>query len=346
MQRMASTRRQALKTLAGIGAGLGAGLAGFGPARAGEVVNMGVLKLASHAPSYIAVDRGYFVAEGLDVAMKFFEAAQPMAVAIAAGDVDYGATALSGALINLADKGAIKVIGGALKEEKGITGSLILASGKAFEAGLTSPAKLPGHSFGITTAGSSFHYMAYKIAEANHFALSQMTLKPLQKLGAIVAAMTSGQIDAWAVQANVAKKLTTTGGAREIGLVSEVAPDYQVTAMFASAKNAGQARDKTERFLRAYSRAVDDYNAAFVDKTSGPDEVKALAAIVHKYLDPDTPADVAFADLTDGAMRISKGLAMSTTSLTDQLNWFKSEKMVKDTITPELLFDTSYVKTL
>ncbi len=87
------------------------------PARA-ATRNLAVLHLASHAPSFIAHERGYFKDAGLDIELKFFEAAQPSAVAIASGDADFGVTAMSGGLISLAQKGAVKVIGGALIEEK------------------------------------------------------------------------------------------------------------------------------------------------------------------------------------------------------------------------------------
>jgi len=337
------TRRRALASLAAAGAS-----AAFGcqAARAAIPVNLGVIRLASQAPTFIAAERGYFDSEGLAVTLKYFEAAQPLAVAIASRDADYGVTAMSGGLISLAEKGAIKVIGGALTEEKGLVGAVILASNKAYEAGLTSPAKLAGHSFGITTTGSSFHYMAYKIAQANGIPLSALTLRPLQKLGAVVGALTSGQIDAWAIQPNVANKMLAEGAAKQIGIVSDYAPDYQVTTVFCSTANATDNRAKTEAFLRAYSRAVDDYNAAVVDKTAAKDAVIEIAKIVHKYVDTDAPFEEAYVNFTEGAMRINKNLSMSLGSLKDQLDWFKSEKMVKDTITAEMLFDTSYVKVL
>jgi len=337
------TRRQALAGIAAAGA---ATMTGTVATRAATNVNLGVIRLASHAPSFIAVERGYFEKEGLAVTLKYFEAAEPMAVAIAARSVDYGVTAMSGGLISLSEKGAIKVIGGALTEEKGLVGAIILASNKAYDAGLTSPAKLAGHSFGITTTGSSFHYMAYKIAQANGISMSQMTLRPLQKIGAIVGALTSGQIDAWVIQPNIAKKMLAEGAAKQIGIVSDYAPDYQVTTVFCSTANAKDERAKTEAFLRAYSRAVDDYNAAVVDETDGREDVIEIAEIVHKYVDVDTPFEQAFVNFTNGAMRINKNLAMELGSLKDQLEWFKSEKMVKDTITPDMLFDTSYVKML
>ena len=127
---------------------------------------VGALHLTSHSGSFIALERGYFADAGLDVELKFFQAAQPMAVAIASGDVDFGVTAISGGLVSLAQKGAVKVIGGALSEAPGIDGQKILASDAAFKAGLTSPKGLGGKRYGMTTAGSSFHYMGSKIGAA------------------------------------------------------------------------------------------------------------------------------------------------------------------------------------
>ena len=80
-------------------------------AQAQDALKVGALRLVSHAPTYIALERGYFDEAGLDVELVYFEAAQPMAVAIASGDVDIGITAITGGLINLAEKGAVKVIG-------------------------------------------------------------------------------------------------------------------------------------------------------------------------------------------------------------------------------------------
>ncbi|EFM55562.1 ABC transporter, periplasmic substrate-binding protein [Brucella inopinata BO1] len=334
-------RRQALLGMGAAGAAVAFGF----PARA-ATRNLAVLHLASHAPSFIAHERGYFKDVGLDIELKFFEAAQPSAVAIASGDADFGVTAMSGGLISLAQKGAVKVIGGALIEEKGVVGAIILASNKAYDAGLTDPSKLAGKTFGITTAGSSFHFMAHKIAQANNIDLKQIKLRPLQKLGAIVGALSSGQIDAWAIQPNIAKKLIREGAARQIGLVADYAPNYQVTTAFTSTRNATDERALTEAFVKAYSRAIDDYNAAFVDNKTDDAERDALARIVHKYVESDSPFDAARQNLIDGAMRINPGLALALDSCVEQLDWFKSEGMVKDSITNEQLFDTSYVKTI
>ncbi len=51
---------------------------------------VGVLRLSSSAPVFIAQDKGYFRDAGLDVELKFFDAAQPIAVATTSGDIDFG----------------------------------------------------------------------------------------------------------------------------------------------------------------------------------------------------------------------------------------------------------------
>lgn len=80
------------------------------PAHA-ETVKVGVLRYVSSGGLFLAVERGYFNAEGLDVELKFFEAAQPIAVAVVSGDTDFGVTALTGGFYNLAGKGALRLIG-------------------------------------------------------------------------------------------------------------------------------------------------------------------------------------------------------------------------------------------
>ncbi|PCI05333.1 MAG: ABC transporter substrate-binding protein [Hyphomicrobiales bacterium] len=306
-------------------------------------IRVGALRFTSHSATFIAVVRGYFKDAGLDVELKFFQAATPMAVAIASGDVDYAVTAVSGGLVSLADKGAIKVIGGALSEEAGIDGQKILASDKAFQAGLTSPAALDGKTFGITTAGSSFHFMGSQVAAKEG---ASVTFKPLQKVGAIIGALKSGQIDAWSIVPHIAKPLAGSGKVHIIGNISDYLPNYQVTTVFTSAKNAADERSMTQDFLGAFSKGVDDYNAAMVDKTLGDDGMNEMVDLIHKYVYADRPREKAAKSIINGSMRLNAGAALNVSSVEDQLNWFKSEDLVGKDIKLDTLVDASYVKTI
>src|SRR5690625_4614716 len=58
-------------------------------------VKIGMLKLTSSAPLFIALEKGYFEEEGIDAEAEWFEAAQPISVATAGGDVEVGATGIT-----------------------------------------------------------------------------------------------------------------------------------------------------------------------------------------------------------------------------------------------------------
>ena len=331
-------RRQ---TMGLIGAAAATGLASPAIAQNKKIV-VGALRFTSHSASFIAAERAYFKDAGLDVELRFFQAAQPMAVAIASGDVDYAVTAISGGLISLADKGAIKVIGGALSEEPGIDGQKILASDAAFQAGLTTPAGLAGKKFGISTAGSSFHYMGSKVAQAEGV---EMSFTPLQKVGAIIGALKSGQIDAWSIVPHIAKPLAGSGAVHIIGNVSDYLPNYQVTTVFTSATNANDERQQTSDFLKAFSMGASDYNSTMIDKSGGEDGVNEMVDLIHKYVYTDRERAKAAPSIINGTMRINEGARLNTASVQDQLSWFQSEGLIDGDITMDTFVDTSYVET-
>jgi NitT/TauT family transport system substrate-binding protein len=313
---------------------------------AADKIHVGYLHLTSHSPTFIAAAKGYFATHGLDAELVSFQAAEPMAVAIASGDVDFGITAISGGLISLSEKGVVKIIGGALEESPGIEGQKILASKPAYDAGLTSPAKLKGKTFGLTTTGSSFHYMAYKIAQKEGFSDKDMHLKALQKVPAVIAALRSGQIDAWSIVPNIADALTKGGTVHEIGKISNYIPNYQVTTIFTSTANVSKRAELVKRFLAAFEKGVDDYNAALVKKTMSAADSAAIVAMIHKYVYSGEPLEKADPRIRHGAMLIAPNGRLNLSSVKDQVDWLKAEKMVPADVSMGKLVDKSFVEVL
>lgn len=319
-------------------------LMGAGAASA-EPVKIGILSLTSHSPSIIAEGKGYYEEAGLEVEFVPFQAAQPMAVAIASGDVDFGLTAMTAGLVSLAERGAVKIIGGAMAESEGVEGHKILVSKAAHEAGVTTPAGLEGKRFGITTAGSSFHYMAHKIADGEGFERSSMEMVPLNGVPAVIASLRSGQIDAWSIQPNIADGLIASGDVFEVGRIDDYVDTYQVTTLFTSNELIANNRELVESFVAAFSKGVADYNAAFVDKTMSEDESGEMVAMIHEWVYTDRPLEDADAAIRAGAMRMNEGAKLNLASIEDQLEWFKSENLVPQDASIENLVDTSFVET-
>ncbi len=131
------------------------GLAALGttPGRA-EPIKIGVVTVAAFAPVFIAQEKGYFAAEGIPAEIVPFDAAQPVAVGVTAGSIDFGVSAVTGGLYNLAGQGALQIIGAAAAEHPGFHNQAILASKRADAAGLKLVKQLPGHSVAVTGVGA------------------------------------------------------------------------------------------------------------------------------------------------------------------------------------------------
>src|SRR5699024_4092414 len=207
-----------------------------------DQVTVAALRFVSSGPLFIAKEQGYFADEGIDAEFSFFNAAQPVAVAIASGDADFGVTAFTAGFFNIAGKGALQVVGAQLHEVEGFEGSAILASNEAWDAGLQSVEDLPCHSFALTQTGSSFHYMIGQIAADAGFDLDDMNLQPLQSVGNMIGALRSNQVDSLVIVPHIAKPLVEAGDAHLLGWVSDYAP-YQVGGLFTSTDNVANRAD-------------------------------------------------------------------------------------------------------
>jgi NitT/TauT family transport system substrate-binding protein len=316
-------------------------------AHAADPLRLGLLHTLSPAPFYIAQERGYFRDEGIDLTFRFFEAAQPIAAAAVAGDIDVGVTALTGGFFNLAEKGTLKVIGGGLHEQRGYQGSAVLVSNQAYDAGLTSLAKLASHSFAITQYGSSFHYMLGRIAEAEHFDAATVTLRPVQQIANMVAAVGSGQVDATIAIASMAKPLAASGQAHIVGWAGDVVP-YQITAVFTTAPMIAQHADVLRRFARAYQKGVADYRDAFLrldaqGKPIADATTDAVIPLIEKYVFTGDPK--ARDKIIAGVGYYDAGGALDVGDVIAQLDWFRAQGLVKGNADPRSLVDTQFLPT-
>jgi NitT/TauT family transport system substrate-binding protein len=326
-----------------LAAGLAATL-GAGTAQAAEKVVVGALRFTSHAAGFIAFEKGYFAAEGLDVSFEFFQAAQPIAVAVASGDADFGIAGVTGGMMNLAEKGAAKVVAGVLHEKKGVDGMMILASKQAFEAGLTAPGKLPGRTMAMTQVGSTFHYMTARVAEKEGFALDQVKLVPLQKVGSMIGALKSGQVDSMIMVPHIAKALVASGDAKPIGWLYDYA-EYQISGLITSTKNISERRGVVEKFIKAYGKGIADFNRVMLDDKADAAEKEAMTQLIAKYVSPDQPYEKAMKPIQTGAMNLNDGAALDVTDVKMQMEWFQAQGLVSSALTIDQLVDSSFVKT-
>jgi NitT/TauT family transport system substrate-binding protein len=312
--------------------------AGAQPAPKAKV---GVLRLSSSAPVFIAQDRGYFKDAGLDVELKFFDAAQPIAVAVTSGDVDFGVTAFTAGLYNLAGKGTLKVIGGMSREKAGYPLIGYFASNGAWAAGLKTPKDLAGKRIAVTQVGSSFHYSLGLLADKYGFKLSDVKVLPLQSLSNAAAALKGETVDAALLPVSTARTLMDADGAKLLGWVGDETP-WQLGAVFASAKTLTDKALVT-KFLGALARADREYHAVILEavvdgKAPINDETRPLLEIIAKYTNlpvEQVVGNCAYID-PDGKLDVK--------NVGNQIAWLQEQGFVDKGFGADAIIANEYVK--
>ena len=310
-------------------------------ARADEPIKIGVLKLASSGPVFIADAQGYFRDEGLAATLVYFDAAQPVAVAAVSGDIDVGVTGLTGGFYNLAGKGELRIIGAQSREEPGYHLIAYLAGNRAFDAGLTSLKDLPGHSVAVTQIGSTFHYSLGLLAEKLHFPLDRVRIVPLQTMSNEATALTGNQVDAALLPATAADPLVQHGNAHLLGWVGDETP-WQLGAVFAARKTIAARRPAIASFLKAYRHGVRDFYDAFL--TKGPDgkikpgaNAPAMLAILAKYT--GQPAD----RLQDAIPYVDPQGRLLVRDIYHQVAWYQAQGLVAKGLDVASILDYSLI---
>lgn len=300
-----------------------------------EPIKIGLLKTSSSAVTVIAIKRGYFTAEGLDAQLVPFDAAEPVAVATASGDIDFGITGLTAGLYALASQ--VRIISGHLQEHPGFHANAIVASNKAFDAGVKTVKDLAGHSVGVTQIGSSLHYSVALVAEKSGIALDALRIVPLQSNANVASAVSGGQLDAAATLGNFAAPAIERGSVKLLAWAGDIAP-WQFGALITSAKLADGNPDRVKRFLNAMHKAQRDYHDAF----TGPDgkradqaDAPAVYAIIAEYLGQTVEQIRPALAYVEGRVDVDDVL--------HQIAWYRDHGFIKNAAGAEQIVDRRFV---
>ena len=197
-------------------------------------VSLGMLRLTSSAPLFIAMDKGFFAEEGIEIEPQWFDAAHPIAVSTASSKVDVGATGITASLYNMAANGQkLGIVADKGREQKGYSSSALLVTTDNYNAGVKSLKDLKGKRIGITQKGSTFHYMLGRMLETQGMSLNDVEIVPLSKLSAVMAALESKQIDGCILNEPNITKVQKAGYGKLVVQVGDVIP-YQTSAIFYS----------------------------------------------------------------------------------------------------------------
>jgi NitT/TauT family transport system substrate-binding protein len=166
-----------------------------GVAAHAEPLKIATVKSTAMGAFYIAMDKGYFAAAGIEPQIIAFDSPGLVPPAVVSGSADIGSTGVSAQLYALASQGAVRIFAGQAREHHGFQVNAFILSNAAAAGGLTSLDKLAGHSVAISLIGSPVHYAAAQVALKHGVALDQLRFLALQANGNILSAVTGGSAD-------------------------------------------------------------------------------------------------------------------------------------------------------
>lgn len=298
-------------------------------------VSLGMLRLTSSAPLFIAMEKGFFAEEGIEIEPQWFDAAHPIAVSTASSKVDVGATGITASLYNMAANGQkLGIVADKGREQKGYSSSALLVTTDNYNAGVKSLKDLKGKRIGITQKGSTFHYMLGRMLETQGMSLNDVEIVPLSKLSAVMAALESKQIDGCILNEPNITKVQKAGYGKLVVQVGDVIP-YQTSAIFYS-PDFMKNKDAAVRFMRAYNKACNYYYEAAVEKKDAK-KLEEVVNIVAKYV--KAPAE----DIKAGLPYIDKDGKLLVSDIATQIKWYTDNKMISGTLDAKDVANTSFL---
>jgi len=200
----------------------------------GAKVRLGVLKLTSSAVLFLGAERGYFTEFGVEPELVFFDAAQPIAVAIASGDLEVGATGLTAGLYNIVAGGVkIWIVADKGREWPDHNLTALLVRKDLYDAGARTLRDLRGRTIGVTQIGSTLHYNVGRLLEREGMAPGDVEIVPLQSLGAVADALQAKRLDAVATAEPFVSRLESSGAGVTIIRTGDSLP-WQIAAVLYS----------------------------------------------------------------------------------------------------------------
>jgi|SRR5579875_1563104 len=282
-------------------------------------------------PVYIAEDKGYCAAEGIDCQVLPFDAALSVSMAVVSGDADVAITGLTAAFYKLASQGALKIIAGYGREAPTFHAQAIVASKSAYAAGLTSAAKLGGHSVAISQIGGSTHYSLGLLAIKYGFDLKSVQVLPLQSNPNAASAVVGGRADAGVIPGRYVLPSIDRGDIKLLAWVGDAVP-WQLGATITSAKKLHDEPDTIARFLIAYHKGVREYHDAF----TGPNEQRRdgpTAPAILKILAKYTKMPPAALETSIGY--IDADAKLDVADIQRQIDWYRSQGLLSGNITAQ-----------
>jgi NitT/TauT family transport system substrate-binding protein len=243
------------------------------------VVRVGHVPVTIYAPLFVAVERGYFAEEGMQVELLPVEGGTENVVQVSAGNFDVAGGGIGAGMFNAVARGIEFEIVAPLHTERPPITSPFVVSKKRFDSGeLTQMSDLAGKKVSINAKGAATEYWLWKALQQGGLDFPDVEVIGLG-FREVAAALENGALDGGIL----GEPLTTL--AEDQGLVARLSEDFidgfTPTVIYYNKEWATNNPDLAQGFVKAYLRGARDLNGEWTDE---------IATIIETYT--NVPADV------------------------------------------------------
>ncbi len=319
---------------------LGLALGLLGPAATGRAtapIRMGYLGVSSDAGIFIALDKGYFKEQGLDLSLERFGVGADQMALLGSGRLDIASGAPSPTLFNaivrglpvvvVADKGSLRT---------GFGFNVLVVRKALVDAGqFKTLSDLRGRVLGSASPVSIVNFEIFLALKKGGLTPKDVTIEYVE-FADQPAAMANGKLDA----AVMVEPFATAAESRGIGKIvmplDQILPNFQTAVIYYNTQWARQHPEDAQRWMIAYVRALRYYNDALRNRQVRDDVIAIMAA--------HTPIK----DRAVWDRMIWPGLhpdgTVAVRTMLDYERWLMNEHQITAFVTPSRFMDLSYVE--
>ncbi len=303
------------------------------PVAAQSKINLSTVQSIGSVVTYIAQDKGYFKAEGLDVDIQLVSSAAQAVALLAQNELQVMEGGVSIGFFNALEKG-MPMIMTSDRVSSPIGHKLIVRAN--LKGKVTKVEDLKGMNVGTNAIASVTTYELGKLLAKHGVSLKDIELKQLG-FPQMSPAMKNGALDATLNIPPFANAMEDAGDGFTIARVDdEVEPSpMTIAASFINTDWAAKNKDVVRRFFVAYVKATRDYCLAY---HNGPNRKEVMEIALKNGLE----RSIEEIDKTEWTGRSMNG-AVNMKSVMDQQAFYIEQGFVERATSEERMYTTEYV---
>lgn len=325
--------------MAGCGGGSSGSDSGSGSSSNPTTVTMGTIRGSSaDAAVFIAIDKGFFHDEGVNVDLQQFNSGAQFVAPLGAGQLDAGSGGISAGLFNAVANG----VGVKLVAAKSIAGSpsytsLLVRKSLVKSGRYKGFGDLKGMKVAIPALGTAPHTELGLFLKKAGLTMKDVKLEELG-FADMVPALKNGSVDAAVAIEPSATLAVRSGGAVKVAGSDEVFPGEQSAAIMFGDRFIKDDPDTAQKVMDGYLRGARYYRSALKGTKLHGARGKEVARIISKYTkaSPKLLMSIPLHTITADA-------ALDVPKIQREVDFWRSQGLIKTDIKAQDAIDTQFI---